>query len=302
MRSEEDEAMKIAYKKVLEKSNNGKIKNINLKVKKDTNLAKENMNLLSSVNILDDKIDQINKYHISYDNEKINLIKNKSHQLIKERYIHSFFGEIEFTGIQKIEQYPSSLSLNLYNDKIIKKIAPKNENMEDLENFNYRFFKYLDGYKDCFMSIHESEKTNIKENVRSVYTAHILNHLLKRNQEIERNNKLSKIIFKDGTMASKIKEELFVDKDLESLKNEVLRIKQEEIKLMEKPLSEGKELFSQYRMDPLETILNFQDINNITLEQIRENQSKISELIRDSVTILINKGIHISKDTNTFTL
>ena len=79
MRSEEDEAMKIAYKKVLEKSNNGKIKNINLKVKKDTNLAKENMNLLSSVNILDDKIDQINKYHISYDNEKINLIKNKSH-------------------------------------------------------------------------------------------------------------------------------------------------------------------------------------------------------------------------------
>ena len=114
-------------------------------------------------------------------------------------------------------------------------------------------------------------------------------------------NKLSKIIFKDGTMASKIKEELFVDKDLESLKNEVLRIKQEEIKLMEKPLSEGKELFSQYRMDPLETILNFQDINNITLEQIRENQSKISELIRDSVTILINKGIHISKDTNTFT-
>ena len=88
---------------------------------------------------------------------------------------------------------------------------------------------------------------------------------------------------------------------MESLKNEVLRIKQEEIKLMEKPLSEGKELFSQYRMDPLETILNFQDINNITLEQIRENQSKISELIRDSVTILINKGIHISKDTNTFT-
>ena len=71
---------------------------------------------------------------------------------------------------------------------------------------------------------------------------------------------------------------------------------------MEIPLSEGKVLFSQYRMDPLETILNFQEVYNITLEQIRENENIISELIRDSVTILINVGIHISKITNTFSL
>ena len=32
-----------------------------------------------------------------------------------------------------------------------------------------RLLKYLDGYIDCFMLIHESEKTNIKEKIRSVY-------------------------------------------------------------------------------------------------------------------------------------
>jgi hypothetical protein len=278
MNIEENEAKKIAYKKMLEKSKNEKGKSQTIKTTIDlSNLQKECFNLLNSESTI-----TYRKYHSQVDLEEVKLIKNKNPFNVKEKFYHNFFGDIEYVGYKKPElNGVSSLSLNLFNDKIIKKISPVNENIDNLENFNFRLFKYLDSYRDSYMTIYnENEKSTLKDDVRAVYVTHFINHLSKRKQEIERNNKLSNIIFKESNMTNKIKEELFVDKDLNELKNEEQRIKAEQKKTIEENLE--KRLFSLYSVEPLETILN-ENVEELTLEQVRKHHNKVSEYIKDSV-------------------
>ena len=276
----EDDSMKIAYKNLIAKTKIDKNKNINLKIKKDLkNFEKEtNFEQFFTKNKATYNLES-DKYHSTYDLETIELLKNdKNLNFIKEKYIHDFFPEINYSGLKKSEFTNfSSFSLNLHNEKIFNNISPIDQNMETIENFNFRLFKYLDSYKDCYMTVDTNDNKSKRDSIKTVYVTHILNHLLKRNQEQERNSKFSNIIFKEHTLTSILKEELFVDKDLEGLKNEEIRFSNEKKEIVE------NNLFNLHNINTIQSILNEQTLENITLSTIKSNHENISKIIKDSV-------------------
>ena len=129
------------------------------------------------------------------DENSIKIMKSKKSK--KYKLYNFFIGEYEY------KSQNDDLSLNQYtyisrwfkdvNITDIEKLITYNKSKEifERENFYPLFYKYLSSYKDIQVNYNDSE---IRKSLMKIYLFHILNHLLKRKEEIELNDNVDKII------------------------------------------------------------------------------------------------------------
>ena len=158
--------------------------------------------------------------HFNKDENSIKIIKSKK---VKKYKLYNFFiGEYDY------KDYNQDLSLNKFtfisrwfkdvNISEIEKLISYNNSKEifDQENFYPLFYKYLSNYKDIQVNYMDSE---VRKNLMKIYLFHILNHLLKRKEEIELNDNIDKIINTTVlTDNQKLNKELFISHENEFLK------------------------------------------------------------------------------------
>ena len=177
----------------LEEAKNGKDENKKNKEELTENDIKEqySLNNINESNIIQDPTYE----HFTKDENSIKIIKSK--KIKKYKLFNFFIGEYEYKDRNQ------DLSLNKYtyisrwfkdvNISEIEKLIIYNNShpIFDSQNFYPLFYKYLSSYKDIQVSWPDSE---IRKNLMKIYLFHILNHLLKRKEEIELNDNIDKII------------------------------------------------------------------------------------------------------------
>ena len=177
----------------LEEAKNGKDENNKNKEELTENDIKEqySLNNINESNIIQDPTYE----HFTRDENSIKIIKSK--KIKKYKLFNFFIGEYEYKDRNQ------DLSLNKYTyisrwfkdvniSEIEKLIIYDNSHpIFDSQNFYPLFYKYLSSYKDIQVSWPDSE---IRKNLMKIYLFHILNHLLKRKEEIELNDNIDKII------------------------------------------------------------------------------------------------------------
>ena len=177
----------------LEEAKNGKDENKKNKEELTENDIKEqySLNNINESNIIQDPTYE----HFTKDENSIKIIKSK--KIKKYKLFNFFIGEYEYKDRNQ------DLSLNKYTyisrwfkdvniSEIEKLIIYDNSHpIFDSQNFYPLFYKYLSSYKDIQVSWPDSE---IRKNLMKIYLFHILNHLLKRKEEIELNDNIDKII------------------------------------------------------------------------------------------------------------
>ena len=177
----------------LEETKNGKDENNKNKEELTENDIKEqySINNINESNIIQDPTYE----HFTKDENSIKIIKSK--KIKKYKLFNFFIGEYEYKDRNQ------DLSLNKYTyisrwfkdvniSEIEKLIIYDNFHpIFDSQNFYPLFYKYLSSYKDIQVSWPDSE---IRKNLMKIYLFHILNHLLKRKEEIELNDNIDKII------------------------------------------------------------------------------------------------------------
>ena len=177
----------------LEEAKNGKDENKKNKEELTENDIKEqySLNNINESNIIQDTTYE----HFTKDENSIKIIKSK--KIKKYKLFNFFIGEYEYKDRNQ------DLSLNKYTyisrwfkdvniseiEKLI--IYDNSQPIFDSQNFYPLFYKYLSSYKDIQVSWPDSE---IRKNLMKIYLFHILNHLLKRKEEIELNDNIDKII------------------------------------------------------------------------------------------------------------
>lgn len=201
----------------LEEGKNGKDNNDNKKEELTTDEIKENYSLNTINGSL---LTQDPTYvHYTKDENSIKIIKSK--KIKKYKLYNYFIGEYEYKDKNE------DLSLNKYTyisrwfkdvdiSEIEKLISYNNkEGVYDIQNFYPIFYKYLSNYKDIQVNWNEAE---IRKNLMKIYLFHILNHLMKRKEEIELNDNIDKIINTTVmTDNQKINKELFRSHESEFL-------------------------------------------------------------------------------------
>ena len=177
----------------LEEAKNGKDENNKNKEELTENDIKEqySLNNINESNIIQDPTYE----HFTKDENSIKIIKSK--KIKKYKLFNFFIGEYEYKDRNQ------DLSLNKYTyisrwfkdvniSEIEKLIIYDNSHpIFDSQNFYPLFYKYLSSYKDIQVCWPDSE---IRKNLMKIYLFHILNHLLKRKEEIELNDNIDKII------------------------------------------------------------------------------------------------------------
>ena len=133
--------------------------------------------------------------HYTKDENTIKIIKSK--KIKKYKLFNYFIGEYEYKDRNQ------DLSVNKYTyisrwfkDVDISELEKlisynKAKGVYDNENFYPMFYKYLSNYKDIQVNWNDAE---IRKNLMKIYLFHILNHLMKRKEEIELNDNIDKII------------------------------------------------------------------------------------------------------------
>ena len=201
----------------LEEGKNGKDNNDNKKEELTTDEIKENY----SLNTINGSLLTQDRTYVHYtkDENSIKIIKSK--KIKKYKLYNYFIGEYEYKDKNE------DLSLNKYTyisrwfkdvdiSEIEKLISYNNkEGVYDTQNFYPIFYKYLSNYKDIQVNWNEAE---IRKNLMKIYLFHILNHLMKRKEEIELNDNIDKIINTTVmTDNQKINKELFRSHESEFL-------------------------------------------------------------------------------------
>ena len=157
--------------------------------------------------------------HYTKDENTIKIIKSK--KIKKYKLFNYFIGEYEYKDRNQ------DLSVNKYTyisrwfkDVDISELEKlisynKAKGVYDNENFYPMFYKYLSNYKDIQVNWNDAE---IRKNLMKIYLFHILNHLMKRKEEIELNDNIDKIINTIVmTDIQKINKELFRSHESEFL-------------------------------------------------------------------------------------
>ena len=153
------------------------------------------------------------------DENSIKIMKSKKSK--KYKLYNFFIGEYEYKSKN------DDLSLNQYtyisrwfkdvNITDVEKLITYNKSKEifERENFYPLFYKYLSNYKDIQVNYNDSE---IRKSLMKIYLFHILNHLLKRKEEIELNDNIDKIINTTAiTDNQKLNKDLFISHENEFL-------------------------------------------------------------------------------------
>ena len=165
------------------------------------------------------KIKDLTYENFNRDENSIKILKSK--KLKKYKLYNFFIGEYEYKSQKE------DLSLNQYtyisrwfkdvNISDVEKLITYNKSKEifERENFYPLFYKYLSSYIDIKVNYNDSE---IRKSLMKIYLFHILNHLLKRKEEIELNDNVDKII--NTTIITdnqKLNKDLFISHENEFL-------------------------------------------------------------------------------------
>ena len=195
-----------------------------------------NKNLFNNENLTKEEINEI------YSSEKIsnennidtysiinNISENKIKELsLKKRKIIKFYnekiGEFLFKTNNYSEKenflYKNSYISNLLKDSEIINLINYNEKFDihDEKNFYPLFYKYCNNYRDIQFCCNNLE---IRENLMKIYLFHIINHILKRKEEIEINDNIEKIINENNnnTNSEKLEKILFRSHEEEFIEN-----------------------------------------------------------------------------------
>jgi hypothetical protein len=102
-------------------------------------------------------------------------------------------------------------------DEMLESILPSQEDLNFSEAFNFRVFKILDSYSD--LSFAHSD-LQLRQKMMKTYLFHILNHILKRKEEIEYDDHIEKLIEKSSHNNHKsiLEEDLFINQEQNFLK------------------------------------------------------------------------------------
>jgi hypothetical protein len=195
-----------------EKSNENNIKMDNDYSKDEINAIFLNEKISSENNddILN-KIDNLNEKEIK------NLEKTKKKNL---KLYNELIGEYTFKSLSQSSILPKqSFISSLFKDnEILNMISYNNEfDIYDSQNFYSIFYKYLYSYRDIQISLSDLE---IRTNLMKIYIFHILNHIMKRKEEIEINDIIEKLINEDDKNDyKKLDNELFINHDSDFIKD-----------------------------------------------------------------------------------
>ena len=157
--------------------------------------------------------------HFSLDENAIKIQKAKKYKkyklynyLIGEYYYKDKNGDLSLNKYTNISRWFKDVDISE-----IEKIITFNQKYDlfEKENFYPLFYKYLDSYKDIQVNWNNLE---IRTDLMKIYLFHILNHILKRKEEIELNNNIDKLI--NNTVVTdnqKLNKELFRSHESEFL-------------------------------------------------------------------------------------
>ena len=201
----------------LEKTKNDK-DNSDLVEKDLTNNEIKEIFTLNEINDSPD-INDTTTEHFSLDENTIKIQKAKKYKkyklynyLIGEYYYKDKNGDLSLNKYTNISRWFKDVDISE-----IEKIITFNQKYDlfEKENFYPLFYKYLDSYKDIQVNWNNLE---IRTDLMKIYLFHILNHILKRKEEIELNNNIDKLI--NNTVVTdnqKLNKELFRSHESEFL-------------------------------------------------------------------------------------
>ena len=201
----------------LEKTKNDR-DNSDLVEKDLTNNEIKEIYTLNEINDSPD-INDTTTEHFSLDENTIKIQKAKKYKkyklynyLIGEYYYKDKNGDLSLNKYTNISRWFKDVDISE-----IEKIITFNQKYDlfEKENFYPLFYKYLDSYKDIQVNWNNLE---IRTDLMKIYLFHILNHILKRKEEIELNNNIDKLI--NNTVVTdnqKLNKELFRSHESEFL-------------------------------------------------------------------------------------
>jgi hypothetical protein len=242
---EEDKIEKELIKRLEEKSGNLKNKGMNPSESKELKYENEQLVEIDSKNNLSNIDSHFNT---------VNLNMKESSAIYKQK-INLYNEKIGLYNLQLNNNYITTPRKFSKSSSITKYLLTQQETLNNIlpldskldlnfsEFFNFRFFKYLDSYSDVLL---QHSDLQMRGKLMNVYLFHIINHMMKRKEEIEINNRIEKLIERASNKVYSenkiLKEELFINEDEEFLKS---YIKESEMKNF---AENREEYFEEFRI------------------------------------------------------
>ena len=280
----------------LEKSKNDKDNDL---VEKD--LTDNEIKELYTSNTINESSDipDTTSQNFNQDENTIKIIRNKKNK--KYKLYNHLIGEFEY------KDKNGNLSLNKYTNisrwfkdvdiSEVEKLITYQENYDiiDKENFYPLFYKYLDSYKDVQVSWNNLE---VRTQLMKIYLFHILNHILKRKEEIELNDNIDKIINDTAiTDNQKLNKELFRSHESEFLSEYYTKHVNPKTKLDD---SYANKNFITYHKEIKEKYNNINDKDEINIKDQGFTSPKVLILVpyKKHARIIMEELINIFSNNN----
>ena len=280
----------------LEKSKNDKDNDL---VEKD--LTDNEIKELYTSNTINESSDipDTTSQNFNQDENKIKILRTKKNK--KYKLYNHLIGEFEY------KDKNGNLSLNKYTNisrwfkdvdiSEIEKLITYQEDYDiiDKENFYPLFYKYLDSYKDVQVSWNNLE---VRTQLMKIYLFHILNHILKRKEEIELNDNIDKIINDTAiTDNQKLNKELFRSHESEFLSEYYTKHVNPKTKLDD---SYANKNFITYHKEIKEKYNNINDKDEINIKDQGFTSPKVLILVpyKKHARIIMEELINIFSNNN----
>ena len=280
----------------LEKSKNDKDNDL---VEKD--LTDNEIKELYTSNTINESSDipDTTSQNFNQDENTIKILRTKKNKKYK-LYNH-------LIGVFEYKDKNGNLSLNKYTNisrwfkdvdiSEVEKLITYQENYDiiDKENFYPLFYKYLDSYKDVQVSWNNLE---VRTQLMKIYLFHILNHILKRKEEIELNDNIDKIINDTAiTDNQKLNKELFRSHESEFLSEYYTKHVNPKTKLDD---SYANKNFITYHKEIKEKYNNINDKDEINIKDQGFTSPKVLILVpyKKHARIIMEELINIFSNNN----
>ena len=281
----------------LEKAKNGKDDNDLI----EKNLSNNEIKEIYTLNTINESpnIPDTTSQHFSLDENEIKILKSK--KIKKYKLYNHLIGEYEY------KDKKGDISLNKYTNisrwfkdvdiSEVEKLITYNNNYDLFEKNNFfpLFYKYLDSYKDIQVNWNNLE---IRTQLMKIYLFHILNHILKRKEEIELNDNIDKLI--NNTVVTdnqKLNKELFRSHETEFLSEYYTKHVNPKTKLDD---SYSNKDFITYHKEIKEKYENITDKDEINIKDQGFTSPKVLILVpyKKHARIILEEIINIFSNNN----
>ena len=281
----------------LEKAKNGKDDNDLV----EKNLSNNEIKEIYTLNTINESpnIPDTTSQHFSLDENEIKILKSK--KIKKYKLYNHLIGEYEYKDRKE------DISLNKYTNisrwfkdvdiSEVEKLITYNNNYDLFEKNNFfpLFYKYLDSYKDIQVNWNNLE---IRTQLMKIYLFHILNHILKRKEEIELNDNIDKLI--NNTVVTdnqKLNKELFRSHETEFLSEYYTKHVNPKTKLDD---SYSNKDFITYHKEIKEKYENITDKDEINIKDQGFTSPKVLILVpyKKHARIILEEIINIFSNNN----